>query len=91
MATNEPPAPTDLIDSLRAPVLLLWGDGEPLTRAEVEDVRQLFVSAGKTCESIVYDGTHRGFDAPEDAYYSAAAAQDAWQRTLSWLRGHLDE
>jgi dienelactone hydrolase len=91
MLTGEPPAPTELIDSLRAPALLLWGDGEPLTRDEVEQVRQLFERAGKTCENITYDGTHRGFDAPEDPYYSAPAAQDAWERTLSWLRRYLDE
>jgi carboxymethylenebutenolidase len=89
MADGNAPAPLELLDSLRAPALLLWGDGEPLTRAETETVRQNFERAGKTCESVTYDGTHRGFDAPEDPYYSAAASQDAWQRTVAWLDRNL--
>jgi carboxymethylenebutenolidase len=89
MAGRDSPLPMTLIDSLRAPALLLWGDGEPLTRAEVKQVGELFAEAGKTYESVTYDGTHRGFDAPEDPYYSESASADAWQRTVSWLRRHL--
>jgi carboxymethylenebutenolidase len=91
MAGGDAPPPTDLLDSLHAPVLLLWGDGEPLSRAETDTVRQMFERAGKICESVTYDGTHRGFDAPEDPYYSAAAAEDAWQRTLDWLSRNLKD
>jgi carboxymethylenebutenolidase len=89
MAGQDSPPPMDLIDSLQAAALLLWGDGEPLSRAEVHDVVQRLQTAGKACDSVIYDGTHRGFDVPEDPYYSAAAAQDAWTRTVAWLHRYL--
>jgi carboxymethylenebutenolidase len=90
MAGQDSPPPTDLIDALQAAVLLLWGDGEPLSRADVHDVGERLLAAGKTYENVIYDGTHRGFDAPDDPYYSPPAAQDAWSRTVAWLHRHLE-
>jgi dienelactone hydrolase len=65
--------------------------GEPISRAEVQTVVQRLQAAGKACDSVSYDGTHRGFDAPEDPYYSAAAAKDAWTRTVAWMHTYLEK
>jgi carboxymethylenebutenolidase len=89
MAGRDAPPPMDLLDNLRAAVLLLWGDGEPISRADVQEVRERLQAAGKTFDSVIYDNTHRGFDVPEDPYYQPTAAQDAWRRTVDWLRTYL--
>jgi carboxymethylenebutenolidase len=71
-------------------VLLLAGEGgEPLSPSDLAMVQTRLRSAGKTVESVAYEGTHRGFFNNPDASYDATAAEDAWRRTIDWLERYL--
>jgi carboxymethylenebutenolidase len=90
MTGREAPLPMDLTDRLQAAVLLLAGaGGEPLSSSDLAMVQSRLRSAGKTVESVTYEGTHRGFFNNPDASYDPTAAEDAWRRTIDWLGHHL--
>lgn len=90
MSGREAPLPMDLTLGLRAAVLLLAGaGGEPLSPDDLSAVVARLRSHGKAVDSIAYPGTHRGFFCDPDPSFDAAAAADAWTRTLEWLTNHL--
>lgn len=97
-----PIMPVDVAAKVRAPVLLLHGtedDETPLDQAE--SMHDALVKAGKAVELVVYPGATHSFDRGHPAggcgrttrgfYYclDPKARDDAWNRTLSWLRKHL--
>ena len=75
---------------LKAPVLGLFGsadDGIP-----VESVREFEAALkglGKPVEIHIYDGAGHAFANPSGNNYKADAADDAWQKSLTFLAEHL--
>ncbi len=85
------PALTDLIPTLATPFLGLFGDADKSIPVEdVEELRrQLTEGAPVDTELVRYADAEHGFHCDVRSSYDAAAAHDAWDRTLAWLEGHL--
>lgn len=85
--------PIDVTATLEAPVLGLYGEkdsGIPLT--DVRDMRKALAVGSKHAQDSeirVYEDADHGFFADYRPMYQTRAAQDGWQRCLSWLRSHL--
>jgi carboxymethylenebutenolidase len=76
---------------LAAPVLGLFAERDGFVTPEVaRKLRADVTSAGKRMDIHIYEGADHGFfnDTREDVY-DAGAAADAWNRTLTFLRGAL--
>jgi carboxymethylenebutenolidase len=78
-------------DNLRAPVLGIFAEKDGFVTPEVvraleEKVRE----HGKSIETHTYPDTdHAFFNDTRPEVYDAAAAADAWRRTIEFLRKHL--
>lgn len=86
---NTPRYPIDVIDSLQAPVLGLYGgadQGIPLET--VERMRAALESFGKPGEIVVYPDAPHAFHADYRPSYRKAAAEDGWRRTIAWFKSH---
>lgn len=80
------------LENLRAPLLGLYAERD--TFATPEGARELqakLKSLGKEAEVHVYAGAdHAFFNDERPEVYQPDAAADAWQRTVRFLREHLD-
>jgi len=85
--------PTDPGDiaKIHAPMLGNFGaDDKGITLADVQAFQAAMKKAGKSLDAKIYDGAGHGFENPNNqAGYRQAAADDAWQRTLSFLHSTL--
>ena len=75
---------------IEAPVLGLYG-GELETAETLPRARAAMAAAGKPFEGIVYDGATVFLKAQEGLDANRRATEDAWPRTLAFLREHLAE
>ena len=85
----QPQHPIDLVGSLKAPVLGLYGgadEGIPLET--IEQMKQALKAAGNSSEIIVYPDTPHGFHADYRPSYRREQAQDGWKRLQAWFRQH---
>jgi carboxymethylenebutenolidase len=83
----QPKNPIDLLASLKAPVLGLYGgqdQGIPLE--SVDRMRQALKKAGNPSEIIVYPEAGHGFFADVRPSYRKEDAQDGWKRLLAWFK-----
>lgn len=86
-APLQPKNPIDLVPSLKAPVLGLYGgkdQGIPLDT--VERMREALKKAGDPSDIIVYPEAGHGFFADVRPSYRKEDAQDGWKRLLAWFR-----
>lgn len=75
--------PIDRAGALKAPVLGLYGGGDPLAEA-VPRMRAALTAAGETgSQLIVYPDAGHGFHADDRDGYDPADAQDGWMRMLA--------
>jgi carboxymethylenebutenolidase len=85
--------PTDPADiaKIHAPMLGNFGaDDKGITPADVQAFQAAMKKAGKSLDAKIYDGAGHGFENPNNKDgYRQAAADDAWQRTLSFLHSTL--
>ena len=77
-------------DRIEAPVLGLYG-GELETAAAMPAAREAMAAAGKSFEGVVYDGATVFLKAQEGLDANRRATEDAWPRTLAFLREHLPD
>jgi carboxymethylenebutenolidase len=76
--------------SLKTPWLGLFGDQDPsIPIEEVELLRVALAAAQVKNEIVRFSDAGHGFFCDRRDSYNADAAEDAWQRTLHWLRAHL--
>jgi carboxymethylenebutenolidase len=81
-----PNHPLDLVKSLHAPVLGLYGGADMGIPADtIEQMRAAVKAAGKTAEIVVYPNTPHGFHADYRPSYRKEEAQDGWKRLLAWF------
>jgi carboxymethylenebutenolidase len=85
--------PTDAADiaKIHAPILGNYGaEDHGITPADVQAFEAAMKKAGKSIDVKIYDGAGHGFENPNNKDgYRQAAAEDAWQRTLNFLKAHL--
>jgi carboxymethylenebutenolidase len=80
------------LENMRAPLLGIYAERDDFaTPALAHELEAKMRSLGKSAEIHVYDNADHAFfneDRPE--VFNATAAADAWQRTIRFLREHLD-
>jgi carboxymethylenebutenolidase len=82
-----PKQPIDLVSSLKAPVLGLYGEADQgIPLAQVEAMKASLAAAKKTAEFKIYMGAPHGFHADYRPSYRKEAAEDAWNQMQAWFR-----
>ena len=78
-------------DRLRAPVLGLFGEKDSMVTPEVVyKLEETLREHGKAVETHIYPGAdHAFFNDTRPEVYDAAAAADAWRRTIEFFRANL--
>ncbi|OAA26459.1 carboxymethylenebutenolidase [Frankia sp. EI5c] len=85
------PSQLEVAASLQTPWLGLYGDlDRSIPVEQVEDLRAVAALAEVDTQVVRYPGAGHAFhdDTRPDSYQAAAAA-DAWARTLAWLERHV--
>src|SRR5213593_4863472 len=83
----QPKNPIDLVDSLKAPVLGLYGAADQgIPNADVEKMQAALKAAKKPSEIVLYDGAPHGFHADYRPSYRETPAKDGWQRLRTWFQ-----
>jgi carboxymethylenebutenolidase len=82
-----PKNPIDLVESLKAPVLGLYGGADTgIPASSVEEMQKALKEAKKDCEIILYPDTPHGFHADYRPTYRKDKAEDGWKRLLEWFK-----
>jgi carboxymethylenebutenolidase len=84
------PAP-DVLGSVRAPVLGLYGEDDARVNATVPPAKAALDAAGRTFEVHTFAGAGHGFTRSQEARDGAnrRAIEQAWPLTVAWFREHL--
>ena len=85
--------PLELVPQVKCPLLANFGETDNgIPPAKVQEWIDALKKAGKTIDAKIYPGAGHGFfNDTRAAAYNAAAAADAWQRTLKFFRERLDK
>ena len=82
-----PKHPIDIVTSLKAPVLGLYGEADTgIPVADVEKMRAALKEAGKPSEIVLYPDTPHGFYADYRPSYRKDKADDGWKKLLDWFK-----
>ena len=82
-----PKHPIDVVSSIKAPILGLYGAADTGIPVEsVEKMRAALKEAGATTEIIVYPDTPHAFLADYRPSYRKEQAEDGWKRMLEWFK-----
>ena len=89
LAAAEPfygPAPaSESVAAINAPLLLMFADSDDFVNKTWPPYEAALKSAGKRFEAFRYPGTQHGFNNDTTPRFDAAAAGQAWQRTLAFF------
>lgn len=81
--------PADLA-KLDMPILGIFGaDDRGIPVASVNRFETVLDSLGKSVDIHIYEGADHAFANPSGGRYKADAAADAWEKTVAFLRAHL--
>jgi carboxymethylenebutenolidase len=87
------PDPLDLVRNIRAPVIAHYGEKDPGVNKGINDTVAAMKKYNKVYDHRIYPGAQHAFNrrADEDKSKSedAAAAKEAWGRTLAFLKKNL--
>lgn len=84
---NQPSWPLDVATMVKVPTLGLYGGADPsIPLEQVDQMRDSLAAAKAPAEIVVYEGAPHAFFADYRESYREAPAQDAWLRTLAFLR-----
>ncbi len=82
-----PQYPLDLVSSLKAPVLGLYGGADSgISPETVEQMRAALQAAGSPSQIVLYPDTPHGFHADYRPSYRKEQAQDGWKRLQEWFK-----
>ena len=83
----QPKYPIDLVESLKAPVLGLYGaDDTGISVASVDKMKEALKAANKPSEIVLYPDTPHGFHADYRPSYRKDKADDGWKKLLEWFK-----
>jgi carboxymethylenebutenolidase len=79
-------------DTLRAPVLGIWAEHDDFVNPTVPGFEQALTERNIEHDFMTYPNTQHAFfnDEHPEPQYNPAAAADAWDKTLEFLRAKLD-
>ena len=82
-----PKNPIDLVESLKAPVLGLYGGADTgIPNETVEEMKKALKEAKKDSEIVLYPDTPHGFHADYRTSYRKDKAEDGWKRLQEWFK-----
>jgi carboxymethylenebutenolidase len=82
-----PKHPIDVVSSIKAPILGLYGEADQgISVASVDKMRAALKEAGKTAEIVLYPETPHAFFADYRPSYRKDKADDGWKRMLEWFK-----
>jgi carboxymethylenebutenolidase len=82
-----PQQPMDIANSLKAPVLGLYGGADQGIPEEVVEMFQDDLKAAKSkSEIVIYPDAPHGFQADYRPSYRQGPAEDGWKRLLDWFK-----
>jgi len=84
--------PTPSLDSVRAPVLGLYGGSDARVDATIPPADSALRALGRTYEYTIFPGAGHGFLRQQTGQDGAnmAAARAAWPATIAWFRKYLE-
>jgi carboxymethylenebutenolidase len=86
---NDAPAPANVADRMRAPLLAIFGGADPgIPDAAVAEFRESLRAANVAYEIVTYAGAPHSFFDRKAAEF-AVESEDAWARVLSFVRAHV--
>jgi carboxymethylenebutenolidase len=77
------PAPADAVGRIKAELMLVFADNDERINAAWPPYEAALKAAGAKFEAFKYPGTQHGFNNDTTPRFDAAAAQQAWGRTLA--------
>ncbi len=81
-----------VLETLKMPILGIFGGAdESIPVAGVREFEKNLHQLGKEAEVLVYDGAGHAFANPSGKNYRQVPAEDAWQKTLTFLDRHLNQ
>jgi carboxymethylenebutenolidase len=75
--------------AINAPLMLMFADNDDFVNKTWPAYEAALKAAGKRYEAFRYPGTQHGFNNDTTPRFDAAAAGQAWQRTLAFLNRNL--
>lgn len=92
IAADNPAAPVNESEKIRAPILAFFGEqDQAIPMAQVQKIKDTLSRLGKTHEVHTYPLAGHGFFCNERASYNKEAAEDAWTKTVPFLKKNLGE
>ena len=80
------PAPqTADVPGIQAAVLAMYGEQDQRINAGIPEIEAAMQQNGKTFQKQIYAGANHAFFNDTGRNYNAAAAADAWSKTLAWF------
>jgi carboxymethylenebutenolidase len=84
------PDPLDLVKNIRAPIMAHYGEKDPGVNKGINDTVAAMKKYNKMFDHKIYPGAQHAFNNDTNKErYDAAAAKEAWERTLGFLRQHM--
>jgi carboxymethylenebutenolidase len=84
------PAPaSESVAAIRAPLMLMFADNDEFVNKTWPAYEAALKAAGKRFEAYRYPGTQHGFNNDTTPRFDAAAAAQAWQRTVAFFNRTL--
>ena len=84
-----PPQPIDQVESISGPVLAFYGETDQRINANIPAIEEAMRRYNKPFEKVIYPGAGHAFNNDTGPNYNAAAARDAYQRSLDFFRKNL--
>jgi carboxymethylenebutenolidase len=86
------PSDRATLEPLNMPILGIFaGKDDHITPESARAFEKTLHQLGKEAEVTVYDGVGHAFANPSGTNYRKAEAEDAWQKTLTFLDRHLNQ
>ena len=85
-----PPNPLPSWDNMNAKLLAIFSETDYNQNGRIPEIVTGMVQRRKTMGLHLYQGTAHGFHNDTSPIYNAAAAADAWSKTIAFLSTHLN-
>jgi carboxymethylenebutenolidase len=84
------PSPLDSVKNIRAPLMAHYGEKDPGVNKGIDETVAAMKKYNKVYDYKIYSGAQHAFNNDRNAErYHAQAAQEAWARTLDFLKKNL--
>ena len=86
---GSPVPPTEQIEKIKSPVLAIYAELDRNLTLRMADAITALLNQRKTFGLHIYQGAGHAFHNDTSPAYNAAAACEAWNRTLAWFNKFL--